>query len=240
MNEKEKDKTHNEDAIRGNYFGDRYAEIAMKECYEALQLFDDCEKSTTSLMQYMKLWNQLINKSLVSIVFSYMALESFFNDYCAKKLGDEEYYNSFDSLPFVSKFLFINIVIFNKKIDKANSPCYSLLCELSKTRNEIIHNKSKELHFDDFAKKESTNQTVDDHDTIHKDNIRICQKLCIEELNKSKKSIRALLKLVEYFDSKDPNAKAKENILGIYDGVSNYLYDDSYKDYVIEKLRFSW
>ena len=223
---------------RSNYLGDSYAEIALKACCEALKILDNIDDTKMSISSYMVLHRELENRSIISIVFSQMALESFFNDYCAKCLGDDEYYHQFDSLPFVSKFLFISIAIFKKPCDKANTPCYSQICELSKLRNELIHNKSKEMNFDDGLYHIEEHEPRD-YDKMYEEEIKWAKNYCLEPLNQIKNSIRTLYNTAKYFDSNDINARAMSNILGLEQDLSHSIFDESYKDYLVKKLNLT-
>lgn len=85
------------------------------------------------------------NNMLIGVNFSAMALESFFNDYAAYKLGDDFYHDNFEMLRPIAKFQMIMKFIFQQEVSKGEL-VYQLIDSLFRIRNGYVHNKSKDAH----------------------------------------------------------------------------------------------
>lgn len=79
-----------------------------------------------------------------TIIFSALSLEAGINDYAAWQLGDSYFEKHLSSLDVLSKWIIIPNLICKKSIDKSG-PAYSALKRLITARNELVHNKSKNI-----------------------------------------------------------------------------------------------
>lgn len=125
-----------------------YCEIAIDAFYQVLLCEDEIKDKEYRLLDCgFELEHRLIQQSLITIVFSAMTIEAFFNDYAATMIGDDAFYENFDHLSVISKFVFISKFILNKDIDKSKV-YYSRLKSLIRKRDSIVHSKSKNFFED--------------------------------------------------------------------------------------------
>ncbi len=86
----------------------------------------------------------------VLIVFSHIYLEAFIYDYAASSKSDIYVKKYLDKLNFISKWVVYPKIISGKEINKS-SEAFKLLIEINKTRNNIVHSKSKNIPVDENA-----------------------------------------------------------------------------------------
>ena len=120
-----------------------YSEIALNNYFIAKKSIEEI-KAENDIAYCIENDHNVSHATIITCVFSIMAIESFFNDYAAKNLGDEEFYDNFDKLSLLSKFQLISKFILKTSIDKSKS-YYGNLKATEKIRNELVHNKSKDL-----------------------------------------------------------------------------------------------
>lgn len=196
---------------RMNVLYDEYAEIAMEHYYNAEQLYTQLI-SISDVTEAMYIGTKIVKDTIICITYSHMALESFFNDYLATCLGDDIYYDSFDSLNPIQKFTFISKLILNRDIDKGQS-YYGLLKELNKNRNALMHTKSKNIP-QSYMIKNTTNEEYMDMESLEENILK-------DEITDAKINIRnafnglkALYQISKYIDYHDKNAYAEIRLFG--------------------------
>lgn len=91
----------------------------------------------------VELGEALTNSSIVTVTFSAMTLEAFFNDYAATNLGDKFFYENFEILRPMGKFQLIAKFILNADVVKGTT-LYNLVDSLFRERNNYVHSKSKD------------------------------------------------------------------------------------------------
>ena len=146
-------------------------------------------------------FNKAEQSIMITCVFSIMAIESYFNDFAARHLGDEEFYGNFDRMSLLSKFQLISKFILQVDIDKSKS-YYSNLKVAEKNRNELVHNKSK-----DFFDWNKTNKEIDfdsEEGPNHEEAIvKFDIKTLKNDLKDAKCAIDAIKDLALFFDEAD-------------------------------------
>lgn len=208
---------------RENYNVTTYCDIAMKNYYNAKMCFEQLKDRTDQ--EYI--WNESerFNQAvLITIVFSSMAIESFINDYLATCLGDENYYNNFDSLNVISKITMASKFIIGKDLEK-NTELYYCLKELMKNRNTIVHSKSKT-----FNKGEYMQKIISEIKGGKKDFLTLEHE---KDFKEAKNSIKAMVLLAEYFDKYDENIDAKFRFF------APQIHDEEYKKQVLKEFKIS-
>lgn len=123
----------------------RYAWIAMYHYGKAKKDAETILNATTYSDNISILEHKVENNVLIGVNFSAMALEAFFNDYAAYKLGDAFYHDNFEMLRPIAKFQMIMKFIFQQDISKGEL-VYQLIDNLFRIRNGYVHNKSKDAH----------------------------------------------------------------------------------------------
>lgn len=190
------------DAFRMGCLAPLYMENAMENYIEAKEIFDKIQKGDEEWPQYTE--ENLTKKVSIVVVFCAMAIESFLNDYAAAALNDNNYYKCYDSLSIASKFQLIVQFILRKEFDKGKEP-YGLLSKLTTSRNELVHNKS----FDYSDILENPN-SIDEKDKI--EYIDILK----EDLKSATDAVRAVVKLVNYFETNDMGTSACERMFASF------------------------
>lgn len=213
--------------IRYNFLGQDYVEIAIENYMEAKMLFNDAK---TKKIKWMDFDRQNFDKKIcVVITFCAMAVESFLNDYAAACLNDDKYYDSYDNLSIQSKFQLIVQFILKKEFRKDVEP-YGLLHSLTKERNKLVHNKSRDyleveigilepLDTDGSTPKSFKDLNFDILSWLHDDFISATN------------ALRAIIKLVNYFEENDINSNSCERMFEKYT-------DSFYKnEHICEELK---
>ncbi|WP_318400392.1 hypothetical protein [Photobacterium leiognathi] len=98
--------------------------------------FDDFELAEQS--------NKATAHALKTIVFSAMCVEAAINDYAGTHLGDKYFENHLCNLDVVSKWVVIPKLVCGKEIKKS-SAAFGALKQLIRSRNQLVHSKSREL-----------------------------------------------------------------------------------------------
>ena len=184
--------------IRIDNLSSNYVDIAMQHYYDAKimgnHMIYDCDA-----VEAFQLQSDFYKHSIISIVFSHMAIEAFLNDYAATYLGDNTFYGNYDNLNTLSKFHFIATFVLQAEFDKSKS-YYGLLKDLTKRRNAFVHNKSQEIDLPD-SDKDIPNGVEFEYparrDTEYKQQLR-------ETFN----ALKAIRELAIYFDKNDKGFNA--------------------------------
>ncbi len=186
--------------LRENCFAGRYAWIAMVHYAEA----------KTNMKEFMKIeeyneiagmWaNRLENNVAISVTFSAMALESFFNDYAAYKLGDKFFYDNCEMLRAIGKLQLIAKFVLRNELDKGEC-VYQLVDKLFKRRNEYVHNKSGDGHSKMMTEQKvvSFNECLINLEMIKNEENRNMS----DELKKASEAIKAICEVAKLFDPCD-------------------------------------
>ena len=192
-----------------NYNASIYCEMAMEAYYNLKKTVENMEDE---LEEYVKNGKYIKKCAISTVVFSAMCLEAFFNDYLAVYFGDEDYYQSFDSLKPISKFQLICKFLFNIKMDK-NSLYYTYTKQLFKYRNEYVHSKSTEMPDSLGAASLEELEEPENEDVNH--SILVNEKHnCNLTINLAEESLKAIKEIAVLFDSYDSNVYAVQKLFG--------------------------
>lgn len=198
--------------IRYNFLGQDYVEIAVENYMEVKKLFNEAKNKKNQWINFDR--QNFYKKICVVITFCAMAVESFLNDYAAACLNDDKYYDSYDNLSIQSKFQLIVQFILKKEFRKDVEP-YGLLRLLTKERNNLVHNKSKDcLEFEiktlePLDKDNSTSKTFEDLDF---DIFGWIQ----DDFTSATNALKAVIKLVNYFEENDITSNSCERMFSKY------------------------
>lgn len=195
--------------MRKDYLAGTYCEIAMESFFEATQYAEKIEKNdyhAASISDYVF----MERKTISTIVFSAMCIESFLNDYAATALGDDEFYDNFDKLSALSKFQLIAKFILKTELSKSEA-YYGHMKALFKKRDTYVHNKSRAFIIpyteEDFKKRQK--ELEESGVPFDFDNMLVCEK---EELSavihEARDALMAIKCIAEFFDKHDHNAHA--------------------------------
>lgn len=128
---------------------------------------------------------KVIKDSAVStILFSGMAAEAYIYDYSARNLGNNLTDDHIDNMKAESKWLIVTQLITGKEFPK-DKIAFCLLKELIKTRNSMVHSKSRHV----------------DLDTITVDTISKTRDTLINNARSSIRALHELGKQIELLDS---------------------------------------
>lgn len=200
--------TYPNNYVRFDFLGQDYIEIAIENYMKAKSLFDE---SKAKKIKWIDFDRQTFSKKIyVVITFCAMAVESFLNDYAAACLNDDKYYDSYDSLSIQNKFQLIAQFILKKEFKKDQEP-YGLLHLLTKERNKLVHNKSR-----DYREFEIHSSEALDKDTIFKELERDILSWIKDDFETATKALRTVIKLVNYFEENDLNSSACERMFAKY------------------------
>ena len=89
--------------------------------------------------------------AVIAVTFSAMALEAFFYDYAAERLGDQFVKEHLDKLDPKSKFLVFPRLVCGKQPSKSG-PAYEGLKKLIALRNELVHFESRSFGIDELPR----------------------------------------------------------------------------------------
>ena len=129
--------------IRTGYVVTDFSWISMLNYYEAKQKYELLSSLEYMCGEAVELEKTLRNSTIVTVTFSAMTLEAFFNDYAATKLGDKLFYENFESLRPTGKLQLIAKFILNADVVKGTTLC-NLIDSLFRERNNYVHSKSKD------------------------------------------------------------------------------------------------
>lgn len=176
----------------------------LSDSYDYLEKLKKLDKKTNSYYEFSYIERQIELNYIEISVFSIMCVEAFLNDYIASCILDDNYYENFGMLNILAKLNLIVQFIF--KDDSAQSKkCISLLKELNKNRNKLVHSKSKDATYlayhslEELEEVESKMNFEDYFDNMITQDIDSCSKL----FDDSKRAIMTVVELAKYFDSQD-------------------------------------
>lgn len=191
-----------------------FADIALNHYLSSKNIYKRLLLETYMGETVQKLQDALIQNTYIVCVFSSMAIESFLNDYLASRLGDEEYYDAFDSLSIINKVNLICKLIFKIKFNKSTELYFSLK-QLIKSRNCLVHNKSEDFY---KTKLFTENSFID----LDISDVPLFWEISAEKRNDyeqtmgfAKNAIKALINIAVFFSENDENSSAKFRLLRI-------------------------
>lgn len=132
-----------ESSIRINCMAGVYSQIAMDNFTEAKTQADRMLQGTLSDREFDEVYHHFTKNVIIVITFAAMALESFLNDYGARKFGDNFYYDHFEMLRPTGKLQLLARFGAGAELDKGGY-VFQLVAKLFRLRNELVHNKSKD------------------------------------------------------------------------------------------------
>lgn len=219
-----------ESASRIGCMANRYARIAMLH-YADAKMQAETIYHTADYDEMSILEDKLEEHCIIVVVFSAMALESYFNDYLADKMGDKFYYENFDMIRPTAKMQFIAKFIFHVKLDKGQH-LYHSVDKLFKLRNQYVHNKSKDatkygMTEEQLEKRKDVEPDFEAWSIHLKNNIK-------KEMEKAEEAVRALCKTVKWIDQMDKNSYAMFWVLGA-GGYAHYNEEERRKICQVQK-----
>lgn len=212
-----------EDIARIGCLATRYSWIAMLHYAEAKNQVDKMMNTDISIDELLLLRNMCEDNVAIVVTFSAMALESFFNDYAARKIGDKFYYENFEMLRPIGKVQMIAKFIFCKELNKGEH-LFQLVDGLFKLRNEYVHNKSKDAHGKGMSKEDIflyEQLPVDSGKDLEL--IFMYEKEEIKhELKCASDAVESLYEVADFFEKSDESSHAmfiltSANAVGSYD-----------------------
>ena len=223
------------DGGRVNALYPTYCDIAMRAYYDAYLLHKKIKDRDYS-GECSKDRRLLEEKILITIVFSAMSIEAFFNDYAAACLGDSEFYDNFDKMSVLSKFKLIAKFILKTDIDKSKS-CYSYLKSLFSQRDFYVHCKSKKSSFNGYTKEElEENERLIEELGIVFEEPRLDSDEIKKHLRDGLNALKAIKEITEYFDCYDNNVFAFGKLFFPLEAFYMKSDDNKYKQYVLSEL----
>ena len=132
-------------SARKEYAVSHYSWISMLHYWEAKNIYEKLSCLNYMCGEAIELETTLTNSSIVTVTFSAMALEAFFNDYAAKNLGDKFFYENFEILRPMGKLQLIAKFILSADVAKGTTLC-NLVDSLFRERNNYVHSKSKDAY----------------------------------------------------------------------------------------------
>lgn len=189
-----------------------YSEMAFENYFEIKEI---SQKTYCTIEDVDKIRHELDKKIILLTVLSEMAIESFLNDYAAKCLGDDTYFDTYDGMPLLNKLIFICKFLLNKEIEK-DGEVYGHIKYLIKKRNDYVHNKSLSLNIDkiDLTNIEYCPFDIDNFDKRIEYDIKMFRLYCKEIYDEAKKIIRSIVHLAKMFENKDKNSHAYSSFFG--------------------------
>ncbi|MUK78969.1 hypothetical protein GNP84_18990 [Aliivibrio fischeri] len=121
-----------------------YMSIAESE-YSNSILIDNADNSNFDEFELDEQSKKATAHALKAIVFSAMCIEAAINDYAGTHLGDKYFETHLCNLDVVSKWVVIPKLVCGKEINKS-SAAFGALKQLIRSRNQLVHSKSRELN----------------------------------------------------------------------------------------------
>ena len=181
----------------------------LSDSYDYLEKLNKLDKKTNSDDEFSYIKRQIELNYIEISVFSIMCVEAFLNDYIASCILDNNYYKNFDMLNVMAKFNLIVQFIF-KDDSNQSKKCASMLKELNKKRNKLVHSKSKDATYLAYHSLEELeeNRSKENFEDYFDNSITEDIKSCFRLFDDSKQSIIAVVELAKYFDSQDVDLHA--------------------------------
>jgi hypothetical protein len=120
-----------------------YFDIAQDEYAKCLEV-ESIDVSDMHEGEKSDISHRATEHAVKSIVFSALCVEAAINNYAGIHLGDSYNENHLQNLDVVSKWVVIPKLVCGKSINKSG-PAFGALKKLIKSRNKLVHNKSKEF-----------------------------------------------------------------------------------------------
>lgn len=206
-----------------------YFDIAQDEYAKSLEV-ESIDTSDIDPYEKMCISSRVGEHKVKAIIFAALCVEAAINDYAGIHFGDKYSEKHLQSLDVVSKWVIIPKLACGKSIDKSG-PSFSALTQLVKSRNTLVHNKSKNFNPSDpdCAKKMSKNEA--DFNSDFENSLKALYLLSMEMdflLGQTHNPIRTLDKkfnpLLEIPKQVEPLFnKCKKIILDLYPSQANSL-----------------
>lgn len=198
-----------EDMVRVGSLARTYARISMVHYADAEKRAETIN-GKTDFDEISLLKDSFSDNCVVVVVFSAMALEAYFNDYIADRIGDKIYYENFDMLRTTGKMQLIAEFILKEKLDKGDR-LFQLVDRLFRLRNSYIHNKSENGR--KYGKKELPKE--EDRKEPDFDGWVAGLKTEVEqELASAREAFMALCETLKWIETKDRYSHALFSVLG--------------------------
>lgn len=209
------------DIVRIGCLSNRYSKIAMIHYADAKQQAEKILEIGELSDEVFLLSNMFENNVIVTVTFVAMALESFFNDYAARKFGDSFYQDNFEILRPTGKMQLIAKFVFGKEINKGDC-LFQLVANVFRLRNEYVHNKSKDGR--EIAKTEEEIAVFEERIIVGEDILVAKKQETSNELKKAFESVKALCEVARFFEESDLESYAmfflvSANVISHYDSV---------------------
>lgn len=217
-----------ESYYRINCNSNYYSDIAIKNYYKIKHEYIRLKKCGKDNRFYAGIETE--ENMMICCIFSEMALESFFNDYAASRLGDDEFYDEFGKLTTIGKFQLIVEFIIRKEFDKSQS-YYSSLKSLKKIRNELVHNKSQDAWKILQKQKEEigeySNEPIPDEILFdEKNHFKQLLNRINDFLTTARKAIKAMVEIVKFFEQYDESSVAGFHLMGFHSSWDKEMYQE--------------
>lgn len=193
-------------SARINLLCSHYSDIAIENYFSAKDTLAQI-KEKNDICYCLENFNKVYFPTIITRVFSIMAVESFFNNYAAENLGDEEFYANFDKLSLISKFQLISMFILQTEIDKSKS-YYGNLKAAENMRNELVHNKSKDLIKWATTQNIGLDKESNDFDFDEEKSLKLSVIELNNEIQNAKTAIKCMRDIALFFEKNDENSFA--------------------------------
>lgn len=192
--------------VNANYIF--YTEIAIQNYYDALIRSKSLDFDDTAVMLDSE--RSIMRSLMQTHVFAAMAIESYLNSFISGCIGDDEYYNKYDSLNIIAKLDLVKRFIFSDESSDSES-VFTWIRELQKLRNDLVHNKPKDSNLS-LNEEDYVPEGEIDLEQLFGDVIVNCRQSIDDNIWQGKKTLKAIAGLAEYIDKHDENAHAKSNL----------------------------
>jgi hypothetical protein len=137
----------------------RYHELSAE--FQRLEFGPAAEEELSEISRRAEeCYNEREKSAVIAVTFAGMALEAFFYDYAADKLGDTFVKEHLDKLDLKSRYLIYPQLVCGKAPDKSRS-AYASLGRLVALRNELVHFKSRSFPIEEL------HRASDFHDALN-------------------------------------------------------------------------
>ncbi len=94
-----------------------------------------------------KIWNDKLDHTLVTIIFSALSLEAYINDYAIRMFSKRYFEKYLDKLSILSKWIVIPRLVNGAQLDPSSKPMEELDWLIRK-RHELVHYKTRKVERD--------------------------------------------------------------------------------------------
>lgn len=120
-----------------------FSKIASENLERSL-LFREKARRTKLASEHVTFIMQSREYAIVAIIFSALTLESYINEYAARKKGVTYFNKHLEKIDFLNKWIVIPELCTGKSFPK-NKQCYENLDKLKTMRNNLVHSKPKPI-----------------------------------------------------------------------------------------------